>query len=150
MCGTSLNNKKQSSTYLLHKTDLNSTGQSSNHLVSWKHRNELAKVVILNKDDYISKTEEILNDKTKFMIIKGDWFRYVVALEDRLNRILRKIKTKLPENTYNNLFSWGSTHGILYGFQRSTRRAIPWDQFSQPLIFLTIIWLSFLFLFCLI
>ncbi len=59
------------------------------------------------------------------MIIKGDWFKYVVALEDKLNRILRKIKTKLPENTYNNSLSSGSTHGILYGLQKIHKMGYP-------------------------
>ncbi len=79
-------------------------------------------VVILNEDDYISKTEELLNDKSKFMIIKGDWFKYIFTLEDKLNR---KIKTKLPENTYNNLFSSGSSAGIIYGLPNIHKEGYP-------------------------
>ncbi len=59
------------------------------------------------------------------MLIKGDWFYYIIALEDKLNRILRKIKTKLPENTYNNLFSSGSTSGILHGLPKIHKEGYP-------------------------
>ncbi len=47
--------------------------------------------------DYIEKTENILKDKTKFKIIKGDWFKHIISLEDKLNRQLRKIKSKLKK-----------------------------------------------------
>ncbi len=59
------------------------------------------------------------------MIIKGDWFEYIVALEDKLNRMLREIKTKLPENTYTTLFSSGSTPGILYGLPKTHKEGYP-------------------------
>ncbi len=42
----------------------------------------------------LKKTESILNDKSKFQVIKGDWFKHIIALEDKLNRNLRKIKKK--------------------------------------------------------
>ncbi len=29
------------------------------------------------------KTEEILNGKSKFEPIKGDWFKYIISLEDK-------------------------------------------------------------------
>ncbi len=47
------------------------------------------------RKDYIEKTENILMEETKFNFIKGDWFKYIIALEDKLNRQLRKIKNKL-------------------------------------------------------
>ncbi len=66
-------------------------------------------MVILNKFDYINKTEEILSDKSKFKVISRDWFKYIITLEDKLNRILRKLKHKLDDRIYNFLFASGST-----------------------------------------
>ncbi len=51
--------------------------------------------MILNKHDCIEKTECILNDKTKFKVIKADWLKHIISLEDKLNRILRTLKNKL-------------------------------------------------------
>ncbi len=48
-------------------------------------------MVILNKYDYNSKTEEILKDTSKFKVISGDWFKHIIALEDKLNRIKKKL-----------------------------------------------------------
>ncbi len=47
----------------------------------------------MNKHDYIEKTECILSDKTKFKVIKGDSLKHIISLEDKLNRILRTLKT---------------------------------------------------------
>ncbi len=44
---------------------------------------------------------------------------------DKLNGILRKIKTKFPENTFNNLFASGSTSGILYGLPKIHKEGYP-------------------------
>ncbi len=90
-------------------------------------------MVILNKTEYIGKTESILNNKSKFQIIKGDCFKHVITLEDKLNRNLRKIKNKLSDATYNFLFA--SVLVLL----KSIRQAVQLDLFYQPLIPLIII-----------
>ena len=82
-------------------------------------------VVILNKVDYITKTEEILQDATKFRSLSEDWFKCVLRLEDRLNRFLRTVKTKLGDNVYNWLFASGSTPGILYGLPKVHKEGCP-------------------------
>ncbi len=82
-------------------------------------------MIILNKKDYIDKTESILNDKSKFKLINGDWFKYIISLEDKLNRNLRKIKNKLTDATYNFLFASGSTPGILYGLPKVHKDGCP-------------------------
>ena len=52
-------------------------------------------VVILNKNDYVSKMETILSDKTKFEHISNvDPFLTTVRLEDRINNFLKQLKTK--------------------------------------------------------
>lgn len=82
-------------------------------------------VVILNKCDYVNKIEDILNDKPKFTLIKGSCFKYTIVLEDKLDRTLRKIKNKLPENTYNTLFASGSTPGNLHGLPKIQKERYP-------------------------
>ena len=49
-------------------------------------------VVILNKDDYISKMKEILDDKSKFVKINTKDEKLVIKNEDKLNNFLRKLK----------------------------------------------------------
>ena len=75
-------------------------------------------VLILNKSDYVNKTNEILNDETKFKKIDGDWFKIILKLEDKLNRLLRSIKNKLPDNIFDYLFASGSLPGVLYGLPK--------------------------------
>ncbi len=58
-------------------------------------------------------------------IIKGDWLKHVIALEDKLNRNLRKIKNKLSDATYNFLFDSGSTPGVLYGSPKIHKAGCP-------------------------
>ena len=82
-------------------------------------------VVILNKEEYIRKTEEILNDKTKFKLLNGDCFKIILKLEDRLNRLLRAIKSKLPDGHFNFLFASGSLPGILYGLPKIHKEGCP-------------------------
>ena len=82
-------------------------------------------VVILNKDDYISKTEEILQDITKFKLLKEDWFKCILRLEDKLNRLLRAIKTKLTDEVYGWLYASGSTPGVLYGLPKVHKDGCP-------------------------
>ncbi len=67
----------------------------------------------------------ILSDKSKFKLIKSDWFKYIISLEDKLNRNLRKNKNKLTDGTYNFLFASGSTPGILYGLPKVHKDACP-------------------------
>lgn len=76
--------------------------------------------VILNKSEYISKVESILNDTTKFKVIIENAFTYITRLEDKLGRTLRKLlKTKvISKECFNFLFSSGSSPGILYGLPK--------------------------------
>ena len=82
-------------------------------------------VVILNKTEYIEKTIEILNDDTKFKELQGNWFKIILKLEDKLNRLLRSIKNKLPENTFDYLFASGSLPGVLYGLPKIHKLGCP-------------------------
>ncbi len=85
-------------------------------------------MVILDKYEYTNKTEEILNDKSKFKVISGDWVKHITAFEDKLNRILRKLKHKLDDNVYNFFFASGSLTGILYGLPKVHKINVPIRQ----------------------
>ena len=75
-------------------------------------------IVILDKQDYITKVEELLSDFTKFKQILSDPAKFITKLEDKLNRTLRSLKEKLSEITYKQLFATGSKPGILYGLPK--------------------------------
>ena len=82
-------------------------------------------IVLLNKSDYIAKTKEILDDTSKFKKLDGDWFKIILKLEDKLNRLLRSIKSKLPESCFDFLFASGSLPGILYGLPKIHKQNCP-------------------------
>ncbi len=72
-------------------------------------------VVVLDRAQYVEKTEEILSDDAKFERLSGDWLKLIIRCEDKLNRFLRNIKSKIPERLFSHLFASGSKPGILYG-----------------------------------
>ena len=71
-------------------------------------------VVLLDKKDYVHKCELLLNDKSIFSKVNGDILSVLIKLEDKLNRLLRKIKSNIGEKTYSNLFASGSQPGVMY------------------------------------
>ena len=71
-------------------------------------------VVILNKNEYIQKCEGILGDAAVFKKVDGDMLSIIIRLEDKLNRILRKIKNNIGEKIYSKLFVSGTQPGIMY------------------------------------
>ena len=82
-------------------------------------------VVILNKDDYNNKMKSILGDTTKFRFLKTNISTHILKLEDKLNRLLRKIKPLIGESTYNNMFASGSKPGTLYGLPKIHKAGNP-------------------------
>ena len=82
-------------------------------------------IVVLNKSDYIAKTKEILDDTSKFKKLNGDWFKIILKLEDKLNRLLRGIRNKLPESCFDFLFASGSLPGVLYGLPKIHKQNCP-------------------------
>ena len=49
-------------------------------------------IVILNKADYYRKMEDILDDRSKFKIVKEDWLKEIIKQEDKINRLATKLK----------------------------------------------------------
>ena len=84
-------------------------------------------IVILNTSDYISKMEEILEDNQKFTEIKEDHFKTIIKQEDKINRILSKIKSKsqISGEMYSHLHSSGSRPGVLYGLPKVHKPGAP-------------------------
>ncbi|XP_069974787.1 uncharacterized protein [Penaeus vannamei] len=82
-------------------------------------------IVILNKDDYQNKLQSILDDSSKFKRISCDTASYLLKLEDKLNRLLRPIKTSIGEATYNLLTTSGSKPGFLYGLPKIYKLGHP-------------------------
>ena len=76
--------------------------------------------VILNKNDYISKMNVILDDSSKFQKLSIDQnkvLNHIVHMENRIIDVLKKLKKKkiISENKYEDLYPVGSRPGILYG-----------------------------------
>ena len=77
-------------------------------------------VVILNKNDYISRMKVILNDSSKFQKLSIDQnkvLNHIVHMENRIINVLKKLKNKkiISENIYEDLYPVGSLPGILCG-----------------------------------
>ena len=85
-------------------------------------------IVILNKRDYVTKMEQILEDHSKFLEINDVPFKITNKMEDKTNRVLKKLKEKncISEETYISLRSTGSSFGILYGLPKIHKgNAVP-------------------------
>ena len=75
-------------------------------------------VVILNKNDYISRMNVILNDSSKFQKLSIDQnkvLNHIVHMENRIIDVLKKLKKKkiISEKKYEDLYPVGSRPGIL-------------------------------------
>jgi hypothetical protein len=84
-------------------------------------------VVILNKNDYISKLNSILNDNTKFSKITELKSKVAFRIEDKLNRFLNKLKNDsiIDQDIYSKLHSTGSSFGIMYGCPKVHKNNVP-------------------------
>ena len=83
--------------------------------------------VILNKNDYLQKMDDILKDDTKFTKIGNPTFQPIFKLEDKINRLLKGFKDEkiITESTYQDLYSSGSSYGALYGLPKIHKESIP-------------------------
>ena len=84
-------------------------------------------VVLLNKDDYVAKVLDILNDHTKFQRVHDDVLLTILNKEEKVNRFLRKLKAEgvVGESLYARLFATGSRPGILYGLPKVHKEGCP-------------------------
>ena len=82
-------------------------------------------VVILNRDEYMNKMNDIVGDTTKFRKVTGDIFSNILKLEDNLNGILRTIKDKIGLVNYNLLYASGTVPGVMYGLPKIHKQNRP-------------------------
>ena len=77
-------------------------------------------VVVLDRNTYVNKIDELISDRTKFELISAPVHRYTRKIEDKLNNFLRKIKDSIdcPSETFKKFFASGSGPGILYGLPK--------------------------------
>ena len=84
-------------------------------------------VVLLDRDDYDNKMNNILSDDTKFREVGPPEFNMIYKTEDKTNRNLKKLKDDalLTEQTYRSLYCTGSSFGILYGLPKVHKDNVP-------------------------
>ena len=85
-------------------------------------------IVILNRADYNNKVMNILRDESKFELSNNqDIYQVVTRLEDKMIRILRKLKINkcISDETFKELAPCGSRPGILYGLPKVHKPNVP-------------------------
>ncbi len=56
---------------------------------------------------------------------KCDWFKIVLKLDDKLNRVLRIIKNKLPDSSFEFLLASDSLPEVLYDLPKIHKQGCP-------------------------
>ena len=84
-------------------------------------------VVLLDKVLYNEKMETILSDASKFSRVATDPFAHLLKHEDKVNRLLRKLKATnvISESEFNSLYCSGSRPGIMYGLPKVHKEGCP-------------------------
>ena len=81
-------------------------------------------VVILDKNDYNTKSLDILSDSTKFRVLQNDTLD---SIANKLNRILRKLLKQgyITRKICDDLFVSGSRPGFFYGLPKIHKPNAP-------------------------
>ncbi|MGL4226872.1 MAG: reverse transcriptase domain-containing protein, partial [Rickettsia sp.] len=84
-------------------------------------------VVLMDRDNYVSKMNSILSDETKFAKIGPPSFGLIFKLEDKINRWLKQLLDGffLTQASYQSLFSSGSSYSALYGLPKVHKPNLP-------------------------
>ena len=84
-------------------------------------------VVIMNKENYVSKVYDIINDQTKFNKSHVEEKKLITKLEDKLNNALRTLRTKrcISEEFYRECYASGSQLGYMYGLPKVHKSDCP-------------------------
>jgi hypothetical protein len=69
--------------------------------------------------------QNILSDTTKFVAITNDIYKLTLSLEEKLNRVLRPLKSILGDSVYNTIRASGSTIGTMYGLVKIHKPGNP-------------------------
>ena len=86
-------------------------------------------VVILNKDEYHKKMDEILADTSKFELLDDDAVKLTLKRENQVKVLLKKLKLDncINAKTYNELYPTGIRIGILYGLPMIHKPSVPFS-----------------------
>ena len=90
-------------------------------------------IVILNKNDYISRLNRILDETSKFKRLhleEGKILNHIIHTEQRIIDLFKSLKNQneISEKNYDNLYPSGSKPGILYGLgkiHKALKEEIP-------------------------
>ena len=81
-------------------------------------------MVVMNKDDYIKKAKELLDDTNTYKPITTD---PTTKLKNRLINILKLMKGegKIDENTYRKIYPTGASAPKFYGLPKIHKEDVP-------------------------
>ena len=84
-------------------------------------------VVILDRSDYVTEMNSILNNTTKFQLFEDNLYKAIIKFEDKNNRLIDfLLKNKIINLAMkNDLRSTGSRPGIVYGSPKVHKRGAP-------------------------
>ena len=84
-------------------------------------------IVLIRKEDYLSKMNDILMDPTNFSIVNQDSYPMLLKHQDKNNRIVDLLKKHevINETTCSQLKTARSRPGILYGLPKIHKRGVP-------------------------
>ena len=96
-------------------------------------------VVIIDKNTYNNKINDILKDTTKFRELKikpGKELNYIVNLEKKLRDVYKRLLESghLDKNTYDKIKPEGSRPGILYGLCKVHKKSVNGSPPFRPIL----------------
>ena len=76
--------------------------------------------ILMNRTDYVNKMKMVFSDQSKFQEVGLPDYTTIYKAEDKINRTLRQLKEDhvISDQTYQSLYSSGSSYGILYGLPK--------------------------------
>ena len=84
-------------------------------------------IVILDRNDYNKKMNDILQDNTKLQRLNDDPVKLMLQRENQLKKLLATLKKSesITTETYDKLYPTGSRIGILYGLPKIHKNNVP-------------------------
>ena len=85
--------------------------------------------VILNKDEYIQKVREVIDDDSKYRILRRD---PTVKTENRISHALKHLQKYIDDTLLDHLTPTPTLHSCTV-YQRSTKMAYPCYRLAKEL-----------------